>query len=57
MLMDNTMFMAFAMEKDDYDRKVRDCARDIADGMNEEQALEFYDVEWKDVEEALKYLW
>ena len=55
--MDNTMFMAFAMEQDDYDRKVRDCARDIADGMNEEQALEFYDVEWEDVEEALKYLW
>ena len=53
--MDNTMFMAFAMEQDDYDRKVRDCAKDIQDGMPIEQALDYYDVEYEDVLGAMQY--
>ena len=54
--MDNTMFMAFAMEKDDYDRKVRDCVKAIAEGCSEQEALEYYDVEYEDVLDAMRYM-
>ena len=55
MLMDEVMFMAFAMEEDDYDRRVRECAREIEQGYNIEMALEYYDVELADVDEAIRY--
>ena len=53
--MNEVMFMAFAMEEDDYDRRVRECAREIEQGYNIEMALEYYDVELADVDEAIRY--
>ena len=55
MLMDEVMFMAFATEEDDYNRRVRDCARDIQEGAILEDALCYYDVEYEDVIEAMRY--
>ena len=56
MLMDEVMFMAFATEEDDYNRRVRDCAHDIQEeGAPIEHALCYYDVEYDDVMEALRY--
>ena len=53
--MDKVMFRAFATEEDDYNRRVQDCARDIQEGAILEDALCYYDVEYADVIEALRY--
>ena len=53
--MNEVMFMAFATEEDDYNRRVRECAREIEQGYNVEMALEYYDVELEDVNEAIRY--
>ena len=54
--MDNTMFMAFATEEDDYNRRVQECVRDIQIGAVLEDALCYYDVEYEDVLDAMKYM-
>ena len=53
--MDNTMFMAFAMEQDDYNRKVKAAAEEISAGVPVENVLDYYGVEYEDVLDALQY--
>lgn len=53
--MDKTMFMAFAMEQDDYDERVKECAQEIVNGTPLEKALAYYDVEYADVQEMVKF--
>lgn len=54
--MDETMFMAFATEVDDYNQRVRDCVKAIAEGCSENKAMDWYDVDPEDVYEAMQYM-
>lgn len=53
--MGETMFMAFAMEQNDYDERVKECAQEIINGTPLEEALGYYDVEYADVQEIVKF--
>ena len=47
--MDNTMFMAFAMEQDDYDQRVADCAEAVLGGTCIKAAADTFNVDCYDV--------
>ena len=47
--MDNTMFMAFAIEQDEYDKRVEECARAVLDGACIKAAADTFNVDCYDV--------
>lgn len=53
--MDETMFMAFSMEQDDYNCRVKDAAEEIYAGASIEEVLDYYNVAYEDVLEILQY--
>ena len=52
--MDNTMFMAFATEFEEYQGRVYDCAEAIRNGVSIEAALDYYGVEYSDVRAIIR---
>ena len=54
--MDETMFMAFATEVDDYNKRVKDCVKAITEGCTDSEAINWYDVDPEDVYDAMRYM-
>ena len=53
--MDNTMFMAFATEFEEYQGRVYECVQAIREGMPIEAALSKFDVEYEDVMSSFRF--
>ena len=53
--MNNTMFMAFATERNEYEQRVWDCVHDIKEGCNIESALDYYQLDYADIQDEIRY--
>ena len=53
--MDDIMFMAFATERNEYEQRVRDCVHDIQEGCDIESALDYYGLEYADIQDEIRY--
>ena len=53
--MDDIMFMAFATEENEYEQRVRDCVHDIPEGCDIESTLDYYELEYADIQDEIRY--